>query len=57
MSGKRVRSLSFNENVTVDKKLLRFLDAHSNKNAYVKNLIAADYMRYLEKKRGGKNAI
>ena len=57
MSGKRVRSLSFNVNVIVDRKLLKFLDNHSNKNAYIKNLIAADYMKYLERKRGGKDAV
>ena len=44
MSGKRVRSMSFNVNNRVDKELLRFLDAHLNKNRYIKNLIANDYM-------------
>lgn len=49
--------MSFNINVMTDKKLLKFLDAHSNKNKYIKNLIAADYMKYLERKRGGNNAV
>lgn len=56
MSGKKVRSMSFNVNNTFDKQLLKFLDAHTNKNRYIKKLITEDYMKFLERK-GGKNAI
>jgi hypothetical protein len=50
MSGKRVRSMSFNVNDVFDKQLLKLLDSQSNKNKYLKKLITEDFFKRAQKR-------